>query len=146
MKKLNHNHLRILNEFRNNSRITFSKIADKYNMPVSKVFNYYHDLREDLDLKHICQINFEASGNPIKRLFFIKTRFKKKESEFLKNLKNTNNLWRLNKNRLLVEGVFKNVDELELFSRKLYNNGLQIIKVNDILKCLKYESFKIPVI
>jgi len=142
MKKITNKKLKILNELRIDSKQKLLDISRKLKIPVSTVFNNYYELKEFLNMTHSIVFDFDTIGYPIRKIFCLKTNEFLKNSSLLKNNFHTNNLWRLENNNLLIDCLFKNLNDLEDFKMFLKQKNININMSNDLLKILKYEDFK----
>ena len=136
--------IEIIKHLRKNARISLADISRDTGMPISTVFDKLNKLENNLIRKHTTLLDFPALGYALKVNFLLKCKDKDKTKEFLMNHKNVNTLYRLNNGMdFLVEVIFKDMNEMEDFSEKLDELGMQKNERYHIIEELKKEDFLI---
>ena len=137
--------LLILSELRNNSRESLTRISRNIAMPVSTIFDKLRFYSGNLIVKHTTLIDFSKLGFNARANIMIKVdkNFRDEARNFLTNHHNINSVYKVSNGfDFLVEGIFKNVkdveDFLEYFESKF---KLEEIEVYYVIEDIKKETF-----
>ena len=135
--------LSILSHLRKDSRKSLSKISKETGIPLSTVFDNLGKLEKKVIKKYVSLIDFSKMGYNLKVNFILKSGDKKEElKQFLLSNKNVNSLLRLNGEAdFLVEGIFKDMKELEEFNNKLDGHKIVNKMEHHIIEEIKTEGF-----
>ncbi|MDD5331526.1 MAG: Lrp/AsnC family transcriptional regulator [Candidatus Nanoarchaeia archaeon] len=126
----------ILKELRKNSRSSLVELSDATGYPMSTIFYKLKKLNCLID-KHTSLINFD-SLNYLKVNFILNS--KNNIKDFLTENKNLNNASKIT-NGYLVQGVFKNLKEVDSFIEELANLDIEVIERHDIIETIQQEEF-----
>jgi len=143
--KMKEREIRLVNEFRKNSRRSLTNIGMNIDMPLSTVFKAVNRLyKGQVITKNICLIDFAQMGFPYKLGIFLTTGKKDELKKFLAEHTNLNTLLRLSGDYdFYVELIFKDMAGLQDFADEL--KDMQLIKKISIhfVTDVKQEEFKI---
>jgi len=133
--------LLILLELRKNSRNSSVEISKNANIPLSTTTDKLKKLNQTTIQKNISLINFNNVGYNTRVILIIKTNNKEKLKTFLLNKQCINSISRINNKSFLIEAIFKNLKELEEFKEKVYNIGIEELKIHHVIEEIKKEDF-----
>ena len=137
--------LLILTQLRNNSRETLTKISKNTGVPISTIFDKIKCYQGNLIKKHTSLIDFSKLGFNARANIMVKVDRDKREEakKFLLNHPNINSIYKISNGfDFLIEGIFKNVKDVEDFIDSL--NGkfkLEQTQVYYIIEDIKKEEF-----
>ena len=137
--------LLILTQLRNNSRETLTKISKNTGVPISTIFDKIKCYQGNLIKKHTSLIDFSKLGFNARANIMVKVNRDKREEakNFLLNHLNINSIYKISNGfDFLIEGIFKNVKDVEDFIDSL--NGkfkLEQTQVYYIIEDIKKEEF-----
>lgn len=137
--------LKVLGHFRRNSRISLTKMSRDTKVPVSTIFDRLKEYeKSNLIKKHTSLIDFKKLGFNVRAQILIASNRHSQENikEFLCKNQNINNVFRISNGfDFLVEAIFKSLDELDKFSRKLDEFELKEKQEFFVMEDLKREEF-----
>jgi len=134
--------LSIIRFLRKDARITLADISRKTGIPISTVFDKLGKFEDNLIDRHVSLLNFPKLGYALKVNYIIKCKDKEKLKEFLCINKSINNLYRINNGSdFFAEAIFKDMNEMEEFSEKLDEFGIEKKDRFHVIEELKKESF-----
>ena len=137
--------LNLLSYFRNNARISLTKLSRMTNIPVSTIYDKLKDYeRKKLIKKSTAIIDFRKLGYEIRNQILISAKKDNKEElqKFLIKHPKVNTIYRINNGYdFLIETVFKNMNEMDEFMRSL--DAFEPIQKKEffIMEDLKREEF-----
>jgi DNA-binding Lrp family transcriptional regulator len=134
----------LLNELRENSRESLTRLSKKTGIPISTIYDKLKEFNQSYITKHTILVDFRKLGYALRVSFLIKTSKHNKEQvkDFLKTSATVNNMYKINSGfDFVVECVFKDLDELDHFERRLEDFELEKIERFFILEEIKRESF-----
>jgi DNA-binding Lrp family transcriptional regulator len=135
----------LLNHFRQNARISLTKLSKLTKIPVSTIFDKLKDYEEkNLIRKSTAIIDFRKLGYEIRNQILISANREKKEElqKFLIKNPKVNTIYRINNGfDFLIETIFKNMNEMDEFMRSL--DTFEPIQKKEffIMEDLKREEF-----
>ncbi len=137
--------LNLLSHFRNNSRISLTSLSRITKMPVSTIFDKLKYYEKNFFIKkHTSIIDFRKLGYELKTKILISAKRDKKEElqQFLLNHPRINTVYRINNGYdFLIEAYFKNMYEMDLFTKELEAYEPQEKKEFFVMEDLKLEEF-----
>src|SRR3989344_956605 len=137
--------LLILTELRTNSRETLTQISRHTGVPISTIFDKIKYYQGNLILKHTTLIDFSKLGFNARADIMVKVDrdVREKAKEFLTNHQNVNSVFKISNGfDFLVEGVFKNVKDVEDFIDSFGGKfKLEHVQVYYIIEDIKKEAF-----
>ena len=137
--------LLILSELRSNSRETLTKISKNTGIPISTIFDKIKYYQGNLITKHTTLIDFSKLGFNARANIMVKVDREKREEakKFLLSHQNINSAYKVSNGfDFLIEGIFKNVKEVEDFIDFLGGKfKLEQTQVYYIIEDIKKESF-----
>lgn len=133
--------LKILQELKNNARLSLTEIGHITNIPLSSVFKKVNKFEKDFIKKYVSLINFNLIGFSIRINLVLKSKERENLKKFLLEHQNVNSLYRINQGfDFLIETIFPNMLEFENFLEEL--NSLVSDKIIfHIIKDLRREDF-----
>jgi len=114
--------LQILSMLRANSRESLTRMSKKTSIPISTIFEKLKNYERQFIHKHTSLIHFDKLGftTIVKILLRVKREDKVALKDYLLKNIHVNSLCRINNNfDFMVEGIFKNLRDLEDFQEKL---------------------------
>lgn len=133
----------IMAHLRKNARQRLTQISRKTGIPVSTIFDAIK--ATTLVKKYTALLDFPKLGFTTKAMMLIKANKDSKEAlrEHLVKHANINSIYRINNGYdFLIEGIFKNMVELEEFVEKLEERfGIKTKELHYILEDIKREEF-----
>jgi DNA-binding Lrp family transcriptional regulator len=137
--------LLILTELRNNARETLTKISRHVNIPISTIFDKIKLYQGELIKKHTTILDFSKLGFNARANIMIKVDRAVREEvrNFLLNHYNVNSVYKISNGfDFLIEGIFKNVKDVEDFLDYLESKfKLEQVQTHYIIEDIKRESF-----
>lgn len=138
-------HLKILACLRKDARMALTKMSREIRVPVSTIFDNLKASEDDLITKHTSLLNFGKLGYNARANIMIKVNRADKEAlgNFLTTHESINSAFKVtNGYDFLVEGIFRNIKELEEFKEEVESQ----YKVEDtqtmyIVDDIKREDF-----
>ncbi|MBU0629169.1 MAG: Lrp/AsnC family transcriptional regulator [Nanoarchaeota archaeon] len=137
--------LLILAELRNNSRESLTEISKRTSVPISTIFDKLRFYQDNLIKKHTTIIDFSKLGFNARANIMVKVDRNAREDarKFLLHHLNVNSVYKISNGfDFLIEGVFKNVrdveDFIDVFGGKF---KLEQTQVHYIVEDIKKESF-----
>ncbi|MCF7866575.1 Lrp/AsnC family transcriptional regulator [Candidatus Woesearchaeota archaeon] len=137
--------LNVLSHFRNNARESLTKLSRLTRIPVSTIFDKLKEYeKKQIITKHTTLLNFKTLGYDIRTqiLITIDQETKNKLQEFLVKNTKINSVFRINNGfDFLIEGIFKDMGELDRFTKELDTYNPKEKKEFFIMEDIKRESF-----
>lgn len=136
--------LLLMSYFRKNSRENLTRISRQTQIPVSTIFDKLRIFEKNLIRRYTALIDFKKVGFDIKIHMLFKLEKEKKEEfkNFLLKNFNVNSIFKVNNGfDFLIEGIFKDMDDLNKFIEQL--DQFKIINRQElfILEDIKREAF-----
>ncbi|MGV8169561.1 MAG: Lrp/AsnC family transcriptional regulator [Candidatus Nanoarchaeia archaeon] len=137
--------LLILSYFRNDARISLTKLSKMTRMPVSTIFDKLREYKQSKVIKkHTSLLDFRKLGYEIRTQILISSGKDTREQlqKFLVQHPKINNVFRINNGfDFLVESIFRNMEELDEFMRALEEFSPLQRKEFFVMEDLKREEF-----
>ena len=137
--------LELLGFFRRNARLALTKISKQTGVPVSTIFDKLRRYEEEIIQRHVSLIDFQKIGYSTRANIFLKTSPVHREQLglFLKAHPSVNAAFRVNNGfDYMIEGVFRNIQELEAFMELLeLEQGVVAREVYYIIAEVSREQF-----
>lgn len=134
---------------RRDARMSLTQMSRKIRVPVSTIFDRLKTSEDDLIMKHTALLNFGKMGYNARANLTIKVdkEHRKDLGDFLSRHESVNSAYRImNGYDFLVEGVFRDMHDLEEFKEKLEEkftiNDTQVYFIVDDIK--REEFMAIP--
>lgn len=143
MMKIDDKNSQVLSYLRNNARITLTELSKKTKIPVSTLFERLKSFEEhNFITKHTSLIDFTQLGFDIRVQILIESSNKTELALFLSKNININNVFRINNGfDFLVEAIFSNISDLDLFMQDLKDQPVKKTKEFFVLEELQRERF-----
>ncbi len=136
--------LSVMRHLRTNARETLTKMSRKTGIPVSTIYEWLKQFENGVIKKHTCLLDFRELGYDLRVTILLSIQKKSKEAvkSFLENHHRINTIYRINNGYdYLIETVFKNMSELQLFLDTLDERGIKERKEYYILEEIMREAF-----
>jgi len=137
--------IKMLGFFRNNSRTSLTKLSKLTKIPVSTIFDKLKEYESiKLIRKHTALLDFKKLGYDIRTQILITADRTSREDlqKFLLKHKKINTIFRINNGYdFLIEAIFKNMEELDTFTKSLEVFNLKEKKEFFIMEDIKREEF-----
>jgi Lrp/AsnC family transcriptional regulator, leucine-responsive regulatory protein len=144
-KMLKEKEILILGHFRNDARISLTKLSKITKVPVSTIFDKIKEYkRTHLIKKYTSLIDFKKLGFEIRTQVLLSAGKDSKDNvqKFLMTHPRVNNIFRINNGYdFLIECIFKDMQELDEFTRTIDELGLTSKKEFFVMEDLKREEF-----
>ncbi len=145
MLKLDRKDFTIMSHLRRNSRSSITEMSKKTHIPISTIYERIKRSQEDIIKKNTCLIDFAKLGFTTRAKIVLKAELKSRQelADYLMKHNNVNSIYKINNGYdFLIEGVFRQIRELEEFLEELETR----FKVKDketyfIIDDLKREAF-----
>lgn len=135
----------VISNLRTNARETLTNLSKKVKMPVSTIYDRLKMHEGELIKRHTSLIDFTKLGYYARAHIVLKVNKEERErvKEYLKKSLCVNNVYKINNNYdFLIEGVFRNVKELEDFVDELEEKfAVSDKQVYYVIEDIKTESF-----
>lgn len=135
----------ILGHFRNDARISLTKLSKITKVPVSTIFDKIKEYkRTNLIWKYTSLLDFKKLGYEIRTQMLISASKDSRDAlqKFLVNHSRVNNVFRINNGfDFLIESIFKNMQELDEFTRELEEFSPLQRKEFFVMEDIKREEF-----
>lgn len=135
----------ILGHFRNDARISLTKLSKITKVPVSTIFDKIKEYKKtNLIRKYTSLIDFKKLGYEIRTLMLVSSSKESREAlqKFFVSHPRVNNVFRINNGfDFLVESIFRNMDELDQFTRAIDEFGPLEKKEFFVMEDIKREEF-----
>ena len=135
----------IIGYFRSNARMSLTKLSKATKIPVSTLFDKLRDYENrKIIQKHTAIIDFKKLGYDIKLQILLAVEKERKESlqKFLYRHPRVNTILRINNGYdYMIEAIFKNMEELDEFTRNLEEHEPKDKKELYIMEDIKREEF-----
>ena len=137
--------LNLLSHFRNNSRAKLTSISKLTKIPVSTIFDKLKEYESNKIIKkHTALLDFRKLGYTVRTqiLLVAENNMKDALQEFLIKHPRVNTVFRINNGYdLLVEAIFKDLQEMDEFTCKLEQFSIKDKKEFFIMEEMKREEF-----
>lgn len=136
--------LAIIAHLRQNAREPMTIISKKTAIPISTIFDKLKDYEKSLIIKHTALLNFKKLGYDLKAHLLFKVRKEERESfaRFIATHASVNSAFRINNGYdYMVEGVFRNLEDLNAFYDQADKRGVEDRKEFFILEDVAREQF-----
>lgn len=136
--------LQIVCAFRKNARENLTTASRKLQIPVSTIYDRLKKYQGNLITKHTAIIDFKKLGFAIKVLMAFKAKGEHRTPiyDFLKNHYRVNSMYRVSSHSdYLIEVIFKDLRELQLFADKLESLGVENRQEYYVVEDIKKEDF-----
>ena len=142
---INKKDMMIISNLRKDARMNLTKMAKKTGIPVSTIFVKIRGFQNNIVTKHTKLINFDLLGYNTRSKILLKAGKEDKEmlkAYLLKN-HNINSFYRINNGYdFMIEGIFKNIKEMEEFLENLEEKfTIEKKEYFYIIDDMKRESF-----
>jgi len=142
---MNKKDVKIITHLRQNARMPLTTMSRKTQIPVSTIFDRLKINEDNLIVKHTCLLDFAKLGYSVRANITLKVDREDKQAlrDFLMKSQSINSVYRINNGfDFMVEGIFKQIKEMEEFIEVLENR----FKISDtksffIIEDLKREAF-----
>jgi len=135
----------LLGHLRENSRETLTRMSKKTGVPVSTLYDRLQYHNGKLIQKFTSLLDFKVLGYMIRVHMLIRVSHDSKENLriFLERAENANSVVALNNDfDFLIDGIFRDMSELEMFKDKLYSNStVEKFKSFFVVDEVKREAF-----
>lgn len=135
----------ILGHFRNDARISLTKLSKLTKVPVSTIFDKIKEYKKtNLIRKYTSLIDFKKLGYEIRVQMLVSSskEFKEDMQKFFVNHPRVNNVFRINNGfDFLVEAIFRDMQELDAFTRALDEFSPVQKKEFFVMEDIKREEF-----
>ncbi len=135
----------LISKFRENSRTSLTKLSRQTKIPVSTLFDKIKEYEKNkLIRKHTALIDFKQLGYHVKTQILLTAKKERKEElhKFLLRHPRINTFFRINNGYdYLAEAIFKDLEELDEFNRKLEEHEPQEKKEFFVMEDIKREEF-----
>ncbi|MCK5630482.1 MAG: hypothetical protein KAI26_07725 [Nanoarchaeota archaeon] len=119
---INKKDMLIISNLRKDARMNLTKMAKKTGIPVSTIFDKIRGFQNNIVTKHTTLINFDLLGYNTRSKILLKVGKEDKEAlkAYLLKNHNINSFYRINNGYdFMIEGIFKNIKEMEEFLENL---------------------------
>jgi len=144
VEMLSKKELLIMSHFRKNARLNLTKISRDTGVPVSTIYDKLKKYESSIIQKHTALIDFQKIGFELRVNVLIKAAndTKLELCSFLSRLPNINSLLKVNNGfDFLVEGIFRNMAEVQSFYERIEKFKIQQIQEFFIIEDVKREAF-----
>ena len=135
----------ILTNLRNNARMSLTRISKRTKVPISTIYDKLRGRLNNIITKTTALIDFTKLGFNARAKIMIKIdkKDRKEAREYLTRHLNINSVYKINNGYdLLVEGIFKDIREVEDFIENLESKyNIKDLKVYYVVEDIKRESF-----
>ena len=135
----------ICSRLRENGRETLTRMSRKTGIPVSTLYDRMQIHRGGLIKGFTSLIDFTALGYVVRANLLVKVNYydRDKVRDFLQGAYSANTVQQLNNSyAFIAERVFRSIDELEVFKRRLFEAGtIEHLDVFIVVEDIKREAF-----
>jgi Lrp/AsnC family transcriptional regulator for asnA, asnC and gidA len=140
--------LLIISKLRSDARQPLTIISKELKIPVSTLYEKIKNFEGSVIRKYTIIPNYEKLGFSLRIIYFLNFKDNKIENEklkeFLVNHPNVNSVFRISGNyNFVVDCIFKSVQEMHEFARKIDDFDIENKKVCYVMNELKVENFLI---
>jgi len=136
---------KIISHLRSNARISLTKLSRETGIPVSTIFERIKMHEKEIIVKHTALLDFFKMGYSTRANITIKIDKKRRDdaAKYLRTHQNVNNVYKItNGYDFLIEGVFKNLLDLENFNEDLEDRfKVKNKQVYFVIQDIKREGF-----
>ncbi len=139
--------LLLISCLRQDGRLSLTQASKRTHMPVSTLFEKLRRYNREFIRRTTILLNFEAMGYGTRASIFLRTNKDNRErlEKALLQEHQINTMFRITNGwDFLIEVVFKNLQELQIFIERLEENHPVEKQIHFILRDLKKEDFLIP--
>ena len=145
MLELKQKEIELLGHFRSNARATLTEMSKATRIPVSTIFDKLRQYEDGLIIKkHTTLLDFRKLGYDIKIQLLVMVDKGQREGlqRFLAIHPKVNTVFRVNNGYdFLIEAIFRDMNELDEFTRKLDEHGIREKKEFFVMEEIKREEF-----
>lgn len=142
---MNQKDLLVLSNLRNNSRETLTTISKKTGIPISTLFDKIKIKMGGIILKNTCIIDFNKLGYKTRANILIRVNKEQREKlrEYILGENSINSAYKVNNGYdFLLEGVFKDINDIEVFFEKIDKEfDIESKEVYYVINEIKKEDF-----
>ena len=142
---MNQKDILIISSLRNNARETLTNISKKTNVPISTIYDKLKSYEKSLIRKHTSLLDFNKLGFNARANIMIKVDRSVRDEikDHLIKHQNINSVYKINNGfDFLIEGIFKNMKDLEDFMENLEDKfQIKNKQIHYIIDDIKRESF-----
>jgi len=135
----------VVSHLRQNSRETLTRLSKKTNMPISTLHDKMKSGCSDVISRNVALMDFSKVGFHCRAYITMRVNKKQRDDirDFLEKQDMVNTLLRINNGYdFLVEGVFRNINEMEMFIERLDEKfDIKEKKVYHVINNIKQETF-----
>lgn len=135
----------IISNLRRNARESLTKISKSTGIPVSTIFDRLRLHESGLIKKHTAIVDFARLGFATRASIMLRAKKDDKSPlrEYLSKQENVNSIYRINNNfDYMVEGIFKDIKDLEEFLERLEEKfSIEEKEIHYIVDEIKKEEF-----
>jgi len=133
--------MKVVSEFRKNSRVHLSDIARKMGIPKTTLYGHYREAKKCIR-QCTTLIDFAKLGYSLRINFIFRIKNNKIINNFLLKQANVNSVYKVNnKNTVCIECYFRSMAEAYAFKEKLEGRGIKRIDIRYIIEEHKKEGF-----
>ncbi|MBD3310659.1 hypothetical protein GF351_05560 [Candidatus Woesearchaeota archaeon] len=132
--KIKKSDLLLLHHLRKNARTTITDVHKSTKISMSCLFDRLDILEQETILGYTSLVDFSRLRWPIRIFFIAKTK------SAVPHCRSINSITRA-ENCLIVEGIFRNMKELDEYRERLRETGIEEVEEHHVLEELKVESF-----
>ena len=144
-KMLSKKDMKIIAHLRKDARMSLTTMSRKTSIPVSTIFDRLKACEEGVIQKHTSLLDFAKLGFDARANITLRVDKDKREDlkQFLMKNESVNSVYKINNGYdFLIEGVFRNIKDLEVFLELLEERfGVTEKQVYYIIEDVKRESF-----
>ena len=145
MMHLKEKEIQMLGRFRNNSRMSLTKLSKETHIPVSTLFDKLKEYESNnIIKKHTSLLDFKKLGYDVKTQMLITADKDTRDDlqKFLVQNPKVNSVFRINNGfDFLIEGIFRNMNELDDFAKSLDALNPKEKKEFFVMEDIKREEF-----
>jgi len=136
--------LQIIAHLRQDSRKNLTLISKEIAMPISTLFDRIKRYNNSIITRNTVLVDFKKLGYNMKLNILIKTKTESRDRlrKFLEDNVNINSIYRVNNGYdFIIEGIFKNLIQVQAFEDTLEQYDIQAMQQFYILEEVKEEGF-----
>lgn len=136
--------LSIMKHLRLNARESLTRMSRKTGIPVSTIYERLKQFEDNVIRKHTCILDFAQLGYDLRMTLLLATKKQEKDAvqQFLSTHEQVNTVLKINNGfDFLVEAVFRNMSEVQIFLDTLDKTGVSKRKEFYVLEEIQREAF-----
>jgi DNA-binding Lrp family transcriptional regulator len=142
---MNKKDLLVLSNLRQNARETLTRMSRKTGIPVSTLFDKIRLRMNGIIMKHTCLIDFNKLGYQTRANILIRVKKEQRDKlrDYIVKENSINSAYKVNNGYdVLLEGIFKDIKEIEVFFDKLDKDfDIEAKEVYYVINDIKKEDF-----